>query len=312
MRVLLAILCVIGCAEANMSSSFPRNKDKDESTTTDEPVESEDKTELEPEPPLGVPKSWSNCWVSGRLSSALALSIAGVDDTPPSPIVSGSTEAEKFSIVNPVADGTCQAHWGNLLSLQPGDDLWELTAFFSADRNSHVKTVVSCIADITTDCRCFSIIYDDTINIAIDLCQNQTCSGGKCIWGDVYEAGVHNTSIAPDGKECAPMSQLSKQWGIWAINEGEALVEDTIGGDKCRIDLEPFEPEAIDTDWYGHETRDWGVVTCSEEITATTSCRCYSNLFKSTSQADARSEQFTFNRCMKCTDNNCQRVIDTF
>ena len=322
MKVLLTILCVIGCAEAELSSFLTQAEDEKEATT-DQPIvnagklnkselepepEAEPEVEPEAEPPFSVPKSWSKCWVSGRMSSALAISIKTAADTESLPIVRGSTEAVKFSIVNPVAEGTCQAHWGNLLAVQPGDDLWDLAAYMSSN-NPDVEVVVSCAADVTPDCRCFAMTYDDSLNIGIGMCQNQTCSGEECTWGDVYDMNMNApTSIIPMAKECAPMRKLSKQWGIWAIQQGEALVEDTTGGDKCRIDLEPFEPKPIDTYWYGHEARDWAVVTCSEKITATTSCRCYSNLFKSPSQIDARSGQYTFNNCMKCIDDNCQRV----
>ena len=189
--------------------------------------------------------------------------------------------------------------WGRLVE--------HICFYGGGSKDSNIETVVSCVADVSTNCRCFAITYDGSMDIAIDVCQNQTCSGEECIWGDAYAMNV-SMSTELSGKDCAPMRELSKQWGIWAISRGEALVEDTDAGDNCRIDLEPFEPEPIDTDWYGHEARDWAVVTCSEEITATTSCRCYSNLFKSTSQIDARSETYTFNKCVKCIDNNCQGV----
>ena len=229
----------------------------------------------------------------------------------------------KGKVQNPDVDGDCVLNWlvaGHTHAQEPWISNHPRSHHFIQGKSANYIGVVSCTADKTPECTCmsgFADINDDTTrSVSSGLC----ASSSNQLFNINDPAGTNTIQLQGDAlKECRAISdsasfvqtQFSQTDYAAKTDDASAHTVNNFGLEvSCRLDIEPFAPDAREKDWYAHEITNWGALTCHKKGVDLTKphCRCYILKEKSFYQANQRSHVYQYHRCLQCDGSSCKGV----
>ena len=270
------------------------------------------------------PGGWPDCWLSSRLSAVQAALVAGeVDEGNWSgsfKFPEGTRHEYEGEIQNPHTKGTCTLNWfgddaGNAnepwINKQSSDPTQQ---GMQQKYPSGYTAAVTCTAAPTPQCHCITVIPTNpgpNASFGIDLCVRKIPGSlpERPKAGEDFQLFNYHLPDPSLPREAASGRCRTAQDNLNTLYRQQLediLPQQTdkdlsVGGNRCRLDIEPFAPNPEEATWYGGEVRDWAVVTC-----ASSGCRCFGIFSKSGRTKDKRGRWFKYDSCVICGDRNGQ------
>lgn len=259
---------------------------------------------------IPAPKAWHGCWLSSRLSSSAALRAVG--DSWRTSRFRRADGRQEFTgkSANPANRGACIFNW---FGQDNGSEPWVALMWNGLQQDKRYQdsyeAVVTCTSTSTPECTCMTIvpkIFDDDHRFLVGKCVKEDDLGDHMLY-DVSDPQSHNSAPANGRCNLAEhnISAVLMEKNSDIMRAEEDFEVTLSSGDSCRIDIEPFAPQADEADWYGSEIRDWAVVTCEDTNTA---CRSYAIFYKSNREQGERGLTIEQGLMLICEEGSCIRV----